>query len=76
MEFFALSIDKIVIRYFLMMAAVIVGVFTGQFWLAGLALPIFLSAILGLRFGAPKKVAKASSLRAVKTSKSSHGKAA
>lgn len=54
MRFFALTFDLILIRYYLMMAAVIIGVFTGQFWLAFFALPLFLSAILGISFKAEK----------------------
>lgn len=37
-----------------MMAVVIIGVFTGQYWLVVLALPIFLSAMLGFSFKATK----------------------
>ncbi|PHI19149.1 hypothetical protein CEQ90_14665 [Lewinellaceae bacterium SD302] len=76
MEFFTLSIDKIVFRYFLMMAAVIVGVFTGQFWLAALGLPIFLSAILGLSFTSSKKAKKSAALRTVKNNDRNLSKAA
>lgn len=76
MEFFTLSIDKIVFRYFLMMAAVIVGVFTGQFWLAALGLPIFLSAILGLSFTSSKKAKNPAALRTVKKNDRSLSKAA
>jgi 1,4-dihydroxy-2-naphthoate octaprenyltransferase len=50
MQFFALTFDKILIRYYLMMACVIAGVFTAQYWLVALALPVFLSAILGISF--------------------------
>lgn len=64
MRFFALSFDKIVIRYFLMMAFVIGGVFSGIYWLAGFALPIFLSAILGISFfSAPAPEAKIKPLK-------------
>lgn len=54
MQFFAITFDKILIRYYLMMACVIAGVFTAQYWLVALALPIFLSAILGVSFKAEK----------------------
>lgn len=50
MRFFALSFDKVLLRFFLMMGCVIVGLFTGQALLAVLALPLFLSAILGVSF--------------------------
>jgi hypothetical protein len=50
MRFFALSFDKVLLRFFLMMACVIGGLFTGQPLIAILALPIFLSAVLGISF--------------------------
>lgn len=43
-------------RYFLMMFFVIVGVMTHMFWIAFLALPVFLSAILGIRISRQKDV--------------------
>ena len=48
MEFFSISVSTIILRFFLMMAVIIVGVFVGQYWLAALGLPIFLSVMLGL----------------------------
>lgn len=57
MRFFALSFDKVVLRFFLMMTCVIVGLFTGQALLALVALPLFLSALLGVSF-MPEAVAK------------------
>lgn len=50
MRFFALSFDKVLIRFFLMMTCVIVGLFVGQPLLALVALPLFLSALLGISF--------------------------
>jgi len=50
MRFFALSFDKVILRFFLMMACVIVGLFSGQPLLALVALPLFLSALLGVSF--------------------------
>ncbi len=50
MRFFALTIDKVIIRFFLMMACVIGGMFAGQPLIAILALPLFLSAVLGVSF--------------------------
>jgi len=50
MRFFALSFDKVILRFFLMMGCVIVGLFSGQPLLALLALPLFLSALLGVSF--------------------------
>lgn len=48
MEFFSIGIATIILRFFLMMAVIIVGVFTGQGWLTVLGLPIFLSIMLGV----------------------------
>ena len=50
MEFFNISVSTIVIRFFIMMAVIIAGVFTGQYWLVVLGLPIFLSGMLGIGF--------------------------
>ena len=50
MRFFALTFDKVLLRFFLMMACVIGGIFAGQPLVAILALPIFLSAVLGVSF--------------------------
>lgn len=61
MRFFALTFDKVLLRFFLMMACVIGGLFAGQPLIAFLALPIFLSAVLGVSFlpEQGQKVAKA-----------------
>ena len=53
MEFFNINIATVIIRFYLMMAVVIIGVFTAQYWLVGLALPIFLSVMLGLSIKKP-----------------------
>lgn len=50
MRFFALTFDKVLVRFYLMMACVIGGLFTGQPLIAILALPLFLSAVLGISF--------------------------
>lgn len=52
-DMFSLSIGGVVIRFFLMMAIIIAGVFTGMHWLTILGLPIFLSALMGVKVGAP-----------------------
>ncbi len=48
--FLRLSIVGLILRFYLLMAVVIIGFFTGQMWLAALGLPILLSAMLGIRF--------------------------
>lgn len=45
-----LTMSEIISRYFLMMAFVMIGGFTGMWWIAALALPTFLSAITGFCF--------------------------
>lgn len=42
-----LSMPEIIISYLLMMAIIMVGIFTGQSWLAILGLPLFLRGLLG-----------------------------
>lgn len=50
MRCFACTFDKVLIRFFLMMACIIGGLFAGQPLIAVLALPLFLSAMLGVSF--------------------------
>ena len=52
-DMFSLSIGGVVIRFFLMMAVIIAGVFTGMHWLTILGLPIFLSALMGVSLNSP-----------------------
>ncbi|HMO37942.1 MAG TPA: hypothetical protein PKC76_06945 [Saprospiraceae bacterium] len=51
MKAFNLSIGTIVLRFYLMMLIVIIAGFVGQWWLAILAFPVFMSIMLGLTFG-------------------------
>jgi type IV secretory pathway TrbL component len=48
MKLFELSFDKLLIRFYLIMLIVIVAGFTGLWWLAFLALPVFFSALMGM----------------------------
>ncbi len=48
-EWLNLSFGSVIFRYYLMMAVVLIGGFTGYWGFALLAIPIFLSAILGLK---------------------------
>ena len=50
MKFLNLSITTLMLRFYLLMAVVIVAFFAGSPWLAFLALPIFMSALLGIQF--------------------------
>ncbi|MBL7796713.1 MAG: DUF2892 domain-containing protein [Saprospiraceae bacterium] len=42
-----LSMAEIVVSYLLMMAVIVVGIFSGQSWLAVLGLPLFLRGLMG-----------------------------
>ena len=66
MKAFGLDLGTMLLRYYLMVLVVVAAGFTGQWWLAVLALPIFLSTVLGITFG---KSAKAEG--SVKTMESS-----
>ena len=59
-EFLNLTLGTMLLRYYLMMAVVIAAGFLGNWWIALLALPIFLSTILGvvIKFGKDSKSAK------------------
>jgi hypothetical protein len=48
MKAFELNLGTMLLRYYLMMLVILAAGFTGQWWLAALGLPIFLSTILGL----------------------------
>ncbi len=55
---FSLTFGTMILRFYLMMAVVIVAGFTG-YWLLGLlALPIFLSVLLGIGFKPESKFKK------------------
>ena len=51
MKMFRLNFETLLLRYYLMMAAVIIAGFVGNWWLALIALPIFLTCLAGVRFG-------------------------
>lgn len=50
MKFFEASVETIIIRYYVMMAVVIIPFVIGIPILAVVALPIFLSALMGISF--------------------------
>jgi hypothetical protein len=50
MQYFNISLVTVMIRFYLMMGVVIGSLFAGLPWLCILALPIFLSVILGVNF--------------------------
>lgn len=47
MKQFNINIGTMILRFYLMMLVVIIAGFLGQWWLAILAFPIFLSSMLG-----------------------------
>jgi len=47
---FEASIESLIWRYNLLMALVVIGFVTEYYWISGLALPVFLSCLLGLSF--------------------------
>jgi hypothetical protein len=65
MKAFSLGLSGLILRFYAMMAVVIIGGFTGQFWIMGFALPIFLSAMMGVKLG-KKEVAQESKNRTLK----------
>lgn len=54
MKYYEASIGTIVIRFFILMAIVILAGFISQWWIAFLALPILLSAMAGVSFKSDK----------------------
>lgn len=60
MKAFDLGIGTVIARFYLMMGVILVAGFTGQWWLTILALPIFLSIMLGISFGKDEKKKDAS----------------
>jgi len=54
MKYFNLSIGTLVLRFYLMMLIIIVAGFIGQWWLSILALPVFLSCMLGINISKTK----------------------
>lgn len=53
MKLLDLSITTLMLRFYLLMAIVIVAGFLGYWSLALLALPVFFSALMGIRFTWP-----------------------
>jgi len=65
-KFFNLNFGTVLLRFYLMMGVVIAAGFSG-YWFAGLlALPIFLSIMMGLTFSGFKKTKSKKRTQAVK----------
>ena len=67
--FFNLSFENVLNRYYLMMAIVIVAGFTGMWALGLLALPVFLSTIMGVSIKWEMKMEKEAKVKNLKSSK-------
>jgi hypothetical protein len=55
MEMFRLDLVSLMIRFYLVMAVVIIAGFIGNWWLSLLAIPIFLSTLLAVKFSRNNK---------------------
>lgn len=62
----SVNLGTAVMRYYLLMALVLIGGFTGLWWIALLALPVFLSALLGLSFNWKKPEEKVNNAKVFK----------
>ena len=67
LKMFGASIESVLLRFALLMAMVIIGMFTHQDWLMLLALPVFISALLAISFKF-KKATKTADVPAKKLS--------
>ena len=53
MKLLQLNFSTLILRFYLVMAIVIGAGFAGQWWLAILALPVFYSALMGIKITWP-----------------------
>ena len=58
MKLFNLSLTTLMIRFYLMMAIIIIAGFSGIWLLSALALPVFFSGLMGLQFSKMKVIRK------------------
>lgn len=58
MKLFNLSLTTLMIRFYLMMAIIIIAGFSGIWLLSVLALPVFFSGLMGLQFSKMKVIRK------------------
>lgn len=52
---FEANFESVIFRFGLMMAFILTGLFSGQFWMMFFALPVFVSALLAVKFERPVK---------------------
>lgn len=58
MKFLSLSVATLIVRFYLVMAICIIAGFSGLWFLAILALPVFFSALLGMEFKSHHSIKK------------------
>jgi hypothetical protein len=58
MKLYQLSISTLILRFYILMAIVIIAGFSGMLLLSILALPVFFSCLMGLQFSKMKTVKK------------------
>lgn len=75
MKPFKLNVGTLLLRYYLMMMVILAAGFSGQWWLAILALPIFLSTLMGVSFGKAAENHKGSIVKKMEYSDASVRKA-
>lgn len=68
MNCYDLSLSGLMWRYYLMMAVILIGGFTGMWWLALLGLPIFITAICGIRLSGKRNGQPAATTRSLPVS--------
>ena len=69
MKPFELNFGALLLRFYLMMAVILVAGFTGQWWIGLFGLPIFISAMTGLRFGKERKSGRTVPIKQMETLK-------
>jgi len=71
-ELFALRWETALLRYYLLMAIAIIAGFSGQYWIGIFCLPVFISAITGMKVyrSQPTEVAKTAKIVNMKSTTS------
>jgi hypothetical protein len=72
MKYHSLALSTLLIRFYLMMLVVIVPFFIGIPWLAALSIPIFFSALMGVKFNRSTFRSKQAARQAPRPDSSAH----
>ena len=56
MKLFALDFSALILRFYFLMAIIIGSFFIHQPWLSIIALPVFISAMMGVKFITPRLI--------------------